>query len=142
MVSGICAPVTTLRFDTVITNSFHPITEMSMTLGGASLTHNTRQVVANNAKLTPHCHCLALCCLQLVTNPLHHKVQGRTITHTHVKCFYTSLSDPSDSSRCAWTTKSASNLCRSKYLRNAGDDHSPAFKISHSGAPEHCRSSA
>ena len=59
-----------------------------------------------------------------------------------VEFFYTSTSDPSDSSRCAWTTNSASSLCKSKYFKNAGDDHSPAFKISQSGAPEHCRSSA
>jgi len=52
-ISGICAPVTNLRFDTVITNCLYTLTGMSKTLGGASLTHNTRKVVANNAKQTP-----------------------------------------------------------------------------------------
>ena len=48
----------------------------------------------------------------------------------------------SDSSQCACTTKSVSSLCRSRYSKNAGDFHSPAASICHSGAPDSCKSFA
>ena len=51
-------------------------------------------------------------------------------------------SSSDSSSRCAWTTKSLSSRCRSRYCRKAGDRHSPACNICQSGAPETCRSIA
>ena len=50
--------------------------------------------------------------------------------------FYSSLlsDSESDSPACACTTKSLSRQCKSRYFRKAGDDHSPACKISQSGA--------
>ena len=134
---------TNLRFDTWITNSFNvfPL-EVALKLWVVDYFFSRQLLLnASNAHQAPQCQTDGQCTAWKVFTPtLANTKQGVTTCEAGV--FPHHSSSESDSPACAWTTNSASSRCKSRYLRNAREDHSPASRICNRGTPAHCKSKA